>query len=535
VDTVVLPAGWERHAATTATLFDPLGPSLAWWGTAALLLVAAVGLSERRPRLSLALALCATPILAISANGLLDDAYIQFRYAANLAGGLGPVFNAGERIEGASGGAWIGAIAVVSAVSGRDAAVCGRLLSVAAACLSSFAAAAFGGALAGPRGAARAAILWAAVPTTALYAATGLEASAFALALWLIAASVVRDRCGPAAAAGGALAASLRPEGAVLLAGAALLWRYLGRSGRAALIGAAAGTVIMAASRLAFYGLPVPRSAIVKGVTASAGLDAGLRYLARVAFEWWPLAPALLFDRSRKLTVPILAAAPWVALVVLRGGDWMPGGRYFLPVLVILVAGAAIVPSSRTASWILVGSLIWSLLLMMPLPESGDFSRRLPAGWAWRSMAEHRAQARWWEALGVWVRASAPADAYLASGPSGALPYGARLRTFDMYGLCSPVKQESGWEAGHRLWGLREAVEAGADWIYPGRELLLVRSPDAVLPAADVRSSDPLADYTPVTIVHAPEYRLDFLRDTIWVRREHLPTAPAPAAVPRGR
>src|SRR5439155_3954388 len=29
-----------------------------------------------------------------------DDAYITFRYASNLAHGLGPVWNAGERVEG---------------------------------------------------------------------------------------------------------------------------------------------------------------------------------------------------------------------------------------------------------------------------------------------------------------------------------------------------------------------------------------------------------------------------------------------------
>src|SRR6266508_6761075 len=120
---VVLPAGWEQHAAAAATLFDHLGPSLAWWSAAVVLLAAAVGLNEQRPGLSLGFALVATPILAIAANGLLDDAFIQFRYAANLAEGRGPVFNAGERVEGASGGIRIGAIAVASAVSGRDAAI----------------------------------------------------------------------------------------------------------------------------------------------------------------------------------------------------------------------------------------------------------------------------------------------------------------------------------------------------------------------------------------------------------------------------
>ena len=35
-----------------------------------------------------------------------DDAFISFRYARNIADGLGPVFNPGERVEGASNPLW---------------------------------------------------------------------------------------------------------------------------------------------------------------------------------------------------------------------------------------------------------------------------------------------------------------------------------------------------------------------------------------------------------------------------------------------
>src|SRR5207244_5605095 len=37
----------------------------------------------------------------------IDDAFINFRYAENLAAGLGPVFNAGERVEGYTTPAWV--------------------------------------------------------------------------------------------------------------------------------------------------------------------------------------------------------------------------------------------------------------------------------------------------------------------------------------------------------------------------------------------------------------------------------------------
>src|SRR3989442_4278247 len=37
----------------------------------------------------------------------IDDAFINFRFAENLAAGLGPVFNAGERVEGYTTPAWV--------------------------------------------------------------------------------------------------------------------------------------------------------------------------------------------------------------------------------------------------------------------------------------------------------------------------------------------------------------------------------------------------------------------------------------------
>ncbi|HEV8700855.1 MAG TPA: hypothetical protein VGV60_06245 [Candidatus Polarisedimenticolia bacterium] len=539
MNTVVLPAGWEHQAAPAATMFDRLGPPLAWWSAAFLLLALAVLLVERRPGLSLVLALLSTPILAIAANGLVDDAYIQFRYATNVVAGHGPVFNPGERVEGASGGIWIGVLALAGATSGLDTARCGRILSLVAACFASWCAAAFGRTTGGPRGAARAAIVWAAVPTSVLYAATGLETSAFALGLWGLAAAVARDRRGPAALAG-VLVATLRPEGAILALGATPFWSRLGRAGRAALLGTALGAAAIACGRLLFYGLPVPRSALVKGVLAPAGPDQGLLYLGAVALEWWPLLPALAWLGARyKALLPILApAALLTILVVLRGGDWMPGGRYLLPLLVVLAAGAAILPAARTSRWLVAGSAAWGLLLLSPLTPPPTLPAVVPLGRAWRAMAEGRAQSRWWESLGTWAGRSLPPGTRLAAGPSGALPYASRLATFDLYGLCSPVTHQRGGEAGHRLWGLSEALAAGVDVVYPGRSLAMVEDLGALLPAAQRQvGSEPnlMVDYRPLTIVHAPEYRFDYLRDEIWIRREVLPAIPHPGAGPLGR
>ena len=45
----------------------------------------------------------------------LDDAYIAYRYARNLGDGLGPVMNAGERVEGVSNLPWTALLGAFSA------------------------------------------------------------------------------------------------------------------------------------------------------------------------------------------------------------------------------------------------------------------------------------------------------------------------------------------------------------------------------------------------------------------------------------
>jgi hypothetical protein len=520
MQTVVLASGWEHHQAPAATLLDGLGPPLLWWGVAVVLLAGGLLLLDRRPAWSVVLALLATPALGIATNGLVDDAYIQFRYADNLAEGHGPVFNPGERLEGASGGLWIAVLAIACAVTGTGPAIAGRLLSLAAGALATWSAAALGQAAGGARGAGAAALVWAALPTPVLYAATGLETAAFAAALLAVGAGIAFERR-LAASLSGALIAALRPEGMVLGLAALPWWRRSGHTGRlalGALLGAGAG---IAVARLLYYGLPVPRPAIVKGLSAPAGITSGLVYLGEALLEWWPLLTAVpILIRRRSSIAPVLSATlTWTVLVVTRGGDWMPGGRYLLPLLALLVAGTAALAPGRRARLAVAAAVAWGLVQLAPLERPS----RSPLGGAWRAMAEHRVQSRWWESLGAWLRRSMPPGARLAAGPVGALPYAAGLPTFDMYGLCSDVAGGREGEAGHRLWGLREAVSWGAEIIYPGQGLPQTGDWPEVLEAAErqVEGEPAVRErYRPLAISHDPEYRLDMIKDIIWIRRD---------------
>ncbi len=528
---LLVPPGWVAAHAPVANAFAVLGSPLLWWAAAAVLLATALVLARRAPRWSLVLATLATLALGVSTNGLVDDAYIQFRYAANLASDKGMVFNPGERIEGASGGIWIAALAVGPLV-GVDAGIWGRVLSLLLTALATAAAGVAVARIAGVRAGANAAILWASLPTTALYAATGLETSAYSLALWLAVASAGRDsRRGWLAGAGVSL---LRPEGMVLGA-ATLPWiARMRRPLRTVVVGALAGAAAIAAARLLYFGAALPRSVTVKGFTAAAGMADGLAYLGRGTLEWWPLllAGPVLWRYRRRLLPLLVGVGMWTALVAARGGDWMPGSRYLIPLLVLLAAVVA-ARTTDTVRWRVSAVLAaWGSFLLMPLPDPA----LVAPGRLWRAMETHRVQSAWWEGLGGYLRHVVPPDTTLATGPSGALPYASRLPAFDMYGLCSEVSQLSPTgQTGHRLWGLGAAA-GRADVIYTGQMLPQDGNVRALLLAAEaqVAGVDRFRErYRPVALFHRPERHLDIVADVVWVSETlRLAGERSPAAEP---
>ena len=454
----------------------------------------------------------------MAADGLVDDAYIQFRYATNLASGHGPVFQPGQRIEGASGGAWIAVLAAAARAGGVETGIAGRLLSLLLAPLATLGA---GLALsrAGPGAGALAALAWAALPTPALYAATGLETTAAAAALWLALLGVAFRR--PAVAAAGAAAlVTLRPEAPLLAVAVLPWWRTLPREGRAAAAAALVTAAALTLARTAYYGEPVPHSAIVKAATAP-GLAVGLRYGAGLLAEAAPLlllAPAVA---ARRALVPGVAAAALAAgAVVAGGGDWMPGVRYLLPVLVLLAAAAGLAPRRRLAVTAVVLQCVLALTLLAPLetPSAG------PAGALRRKMASHRVQCRWWEALGHWLGRRSPADWTVAVGPAGAIPYASGLPAFDLFGLVTPVGgRRPGGEAGHRAWGLDEALAARVAIVYgvePAPQRLDRRGLERWVATHASRYPRLAEGWLPVALLHPPAHHLDVLSDVLWIRRD---------------
>lgn len=237
-----------------------------------------------------------------------DDAFITYRYAENLAGGHGFVFNRGAApVQGTTTPLYT-ALLALGARLGADipalSLVLGATALAAAAGLVVLLARDLGALAAG----VAAALTWSASPLT-WYSVAGMETPLYmALTLGTIWAAY-HGRAGLAFLVG-ALAVLTRLDGlAVLAAAGALLvlsrrWSWPGALGAAALL---AGWAVLAN---AMFGSPIPSSGLAKLVHEDG-----------ISGRFNPLSPTLLelaFPASR----PVLeeAEAPYLAPVVLGAG-----------------------------------------------------------------------------------------------------------------------------------------------------------------------------------------------------------------------
>jgi hypothetical protein len=279
-----------------------------------------------------------------------DDAYISFRYARSIAEGLGPVYDAGERVEGFSNPLYTLLLAPVARLLPGDdlLPLVARALGLLAA-LGTLLVLVRAPAFFGP-GAALALLLAATSTSFALWAVGGLETPLYALALVAAFVATVRrpERTGALATTGLLLAAVAlsRPEG-IVPAGALFLFRLLDpatrRHGRGHVVVALGFLVPVAgylAFRLAFYGDWVPNTYYAKRLAFAEAWRKGSWYLVSFVHhnggKWLYLAaPLALLDRERRRLVlgAMLLLASYIPYVVWAGGDWMDQHRFLAPVV----------------------------------------------------------------------------------------------------------------------------------------------------------------------------------------------------------
>ena len=341
-------------------------------------------MTDRRALHILGASVAALPLLTLLFVPIrtIDDAFITFRYARNLASGHGLVFNLGERVEGATSLCWtlllaaaetirlpIEGTALVLGVSFallalREAYLLGRRLGASpAACLAAVALVAVHGRF------------W-------LVAANGLEGGLFAFLVVLVTRKTVEAADARLIGALLGLLFLTRPESLLILP-LVLAYQVLGTPGqdgesvrpateslrpglevlplasgalRPAIPTAASAVAIVGAAsiwRLTYYGALLPNSVAAKSALSAGpetlleNLLAGLSYTVRFEIAHAPLIlgavlALILNPRNRALWFSLCVVATEIPAVLVNGGDWMPHYRLLIVFLPVLAAPLAL-------------------------------------------------------------------------------------------------------------------------------------------------------------------------------------------------
>jgi hypothetical protein len=392
---------------------------------------------------------------------VIDDAYISLRFAQNLVEGHGLVFNPGEPVEGYSNLLWV-LLGAAGLKLGLPALVWLRVLgSVAAAGVLLLAPGlvrrltpdADASPLAGPA----AQLLVALTGAVACWTWAGLETPLFAL-LVLLGWRAALDRAPLTAGAAGVLLTITRPEG-VAVGGLFLLWAMLAAPDRRrALAGAAVfagGVAAFFLWRHAVYGSWLPNTYYAKTGDAAGQLKTGLPYTGDFLLRYglplaatglaagWRGARGLPVRRTLLPTAGVLLF--WTAYVTVIGGDMLGMFRFWVPVLPMLVIAA--VAMAAAAGWLRrppwAGALVVVLGAVLLVSSFQGRERRL--------VAIHMSEAN----LGGWMLAGdamarlLPADATVALGPAGYIPWKTGMRTLDFYGIVTPHIAHRDVDFGH--------------------------------------------------------------------------------------
>jgi len=412
----------------------------------------------RRVVATIAILLCAAPCWFHQHyyDFLHDDAFIAFRYATNWAAGMGPVYNPGERVEGYSDFLWVALLRGVSG-AGLDVVSTARSLgSIAGIALALGAALAASSCLRRSwRMACFAAASVALHACPQVWALSGLETVPFAL-LVLVASIVFlheRRRDRPHWVSGVLFAglALLRADGFLFLFPAVLMAALQKKRRKRSVVSLAAAFAVVFVPyvvwRWSFYGSVLPNTYYAKTGGGMLQQVRGLFYVYNVVEPFggillWclPLVLLALRDRDRNperlyfalLVAGVSAAVVWV------GGDHMPMGRFFAPLVVpvlLLQMEAAVEIGARVRGlqgrmpWLVAG-ILWSCILMAGFMPTLN-RRRLPASFA----ISNAVLTRQWVLAGLWLREHVAPGTWMATNAAGAVAYHSGLPVIDMLGL----------------------------------------------------------------------------------------------------
>jgi hypothetical protein len=389
----------------------------------------------------------------------IDDAYITFRYARNLAEGLGLVYNPGEWVLGTTAPLWALLLAGGYRLGFHDlpwlATIVSAVCDAGTAVLLAWLAVRLGLSMVGS---ILVGLVWPINPMSVAFATSGMETSVFVFLALAALTLAVAGRVRAAVALAGA-SVFVRPEG-MLLGIVILGWTWFARRRELLVVGPGflAPLLVGGLALSAMYGSPLPHSIAAKqiayrpvwpgenvlAVVLQAGLPGWSPFLLSVA----PAAAGVVLAAIGLATLAVLVrrglvsrplgwqpfaafGALYVAFYVvagLRGVRLFPW--YLVPLIPLYVLGAA--AGLQRLRWRGSHELAAVLLLAWQLPAVDWRQPLLPVGY---TLERERALL----IVGAELNQTLPSDAVIAAPEIGALGYASQLRILDTVGLVSPV------------------------------------------------------------------------------------------------
>lgn len=408
--------------------------------------------------LGLAAALLAVHALSLGYES--DDAYISYRYARNLLGGHGLVYNPGERVEGYTNFLWTVLLAGIDGLlPGERLPAIATALGVLFGCATVVLVGLFGRSIAGatsPR-LLIAPFLLAADSSFAAWCTGGLEGPMFAF--FVVAAAFAYSREKRAAPFLLALATLTRPEGALLFAVTAAieLVRRRGRIGEVLLwsVPFAAVFVPYFLWRWSYYDWPLPNTFYAKVGGGAEAWIRGAKYLAGfLRTHGWFLALVavipVLRRRAESWVVHVAALlGAYASYLVVVGGDGLYGHRfctYLAPLLYLLAQEGLAQALGRAPKAFLPAVAILGVALVA---QTSVVMLWMPSNVRWTepksevSFPDASHGYRFFDTYFVdrqriaakWLEANLPKGAVIAASPAGSIAYHSSHPVIDMLGL----------------------------------------------------------------------------------------------------
>jgi hypothetical protein len=417
---------------------------------------------------------------ALSYRYVSDDAFISFRYAQNWSMGYGPVYNAGETVEGYTNFLWMAILAGFHKL-GFEFVPIAQALGIALGLATILLTYRFSRRWhsANSPWAVLAACLLALNVSFAAWATGGLETHLFAFLILLSALLHLQELDNRQRFPWSALALSLavltRPDGLIFagLAGLHRLWIHRGRITKQDILwGLALAFVYLPyyAWRFWYYGYPLPNTFYAKVGGGPERLLRGIEYVAGFIWEYGGgpfallVALLLLFRQLDRDCVYLgWLVGGFIVYVVCIGGDALIEYRFLLavtPLLYLLIQQSLWKSQVLVAGWLEEHStkparavtlltccallvLIYLLVAQTPVRASRIQVVRT------RNSYENLVLA------GEWLGRQVPREASLAVHHAGAMPFQSELTTIDMLGLNdlhiahTEVSDMGAGEAGH--------------------------------------------------------------------------------------